>query len=99
MIKALMLSTCVLLLGLGCSKKRIAACDDFLATYEKVAACSAIPEASRSTLDKVAKGMREQLDKIDADEAPRSLVDTLSDGCKRHKQTIIDLAAKLDCKL
>lgn len=90
-----------LLAGLGgCSKKRVAECDAFVATVDKLAKCSKIPEAQRTQLQASAKQIKDALKTVDDaggfDSAPADLVKQMADTCKTQEKTIVDAMAKLD---
>jgi hypothetical protein len=80
----------VVALGAACSKKRIAECDSYIATMEKIARCKALPEGSGKTLLDTAKGMRQRLDDVDLEKARDEDVEWLRDICLRSKKTVVE---------
>ena len=53
------------LLGSGCSKKRVAECDDFVKAAEKLGSCAKLPEGARTTVAAAAKQSKDMLKMVD----------------------------------
>lgn len=87
----------------GCSKKRIAECDEFVATVEKIARCEQLPASSRPQVEASAKAIKDALEMVDQagglGSAPADLVKTLRDTCRTQDRAIIEQYSKLmpDC--
>lgn len=103
MNKLLLAGVVLVGLGTGCSKKRIAECDDFAATVDKIAKCDKLPAESRKEIENASKTMKDALQMIDdaggVGDAPQDLVKQLRDTCKTQQKTIVDEFSKLapDC--
>lgn len=88
----------VLVVGVGslgaCSKKRVAECDDFVKTAEKLGACDKLPAAQRSTMSASAKQIKDMLKTIDDaggfDQAPKELVDEMRQTCKSQNERLVE---------
>ncbi len=87
----------------ACSKKRIAECETFQGTIDKLARCKSLPEDARTEISKQAKTLREMFDALDqaggVDKAPQNLQDQLRDACKTQNSAIVEMYAKVapDC--
>ncbi len=81
------------LLGSGCSKKRVAECDDFVKTAEKLGTCAKLPEAPRTTVAAAAKQIKDMLQIVDDaggfDSAPPETVDQMRQACKSENTRIV----------
>jgi hypothetical protein len=95
--------TAALIVGAGCSKKRVEECDAFVATVEKIAKCDKLPEDQRKTVAESAKTIKDALKMIDdaggVGDAPQDLVKQLRDTCKTQDVQVTDTFKKLqpDC--
>ena len=81
------------LLGLGaCKKERVAECDAFLATAEKLASCEKLPADQRKQMEAPAAQMRQALKAIDdaggIGSAPKDMVETLRSTCKSQDDSV-----------
>jgi hypothetical protein len=85
-----------LLLGAGCSK-RIAECEAYVATFDKLVQCEALPESGRERLRELAAEMRAELKR--AENASDDARDSLADSCRRFNETIVEQYRKTlpDC--
>jgi hypothetical protein len=96
-----LLVVCVVIGGLvtGCSKQRVAECDAFVATIEKISKCEKLPAETRKQVAESGKTIKDALKAIDdvggVGEAPKDLVDQLRDTCKTQNKTVIDDYTKL----
>jgi hypothetical protein len=92
-----------MLVGAGCSKKRVAECDDFVETVEKIAKCDKLPEDQRKQVADSGKTIKDALQMIDdaggVGDAPQDLVKQLRDTCKTQNTSVTDTFKKLqpDC--
>jgi hypothetical protein len=91
----------VLVLGAaaGCSKKRVAECDAFVATIEKISKCDKLPAEQRTAVAESGKQIKDALKMIDdaggVGDAPEDLVKTLRDTCKTQNTTVIEQFQKV----
>ncbi len=96
-----LLLVCVVVGGLvtGCTKQRIAECDELVATADKIAKCEKLPAESRKSVAEAGKTMKDALKMMDdaggVGEAPKDLVNQLRDTCKTQNKTIVDEYTKL----
>ena len=98
-----LLGLCVVAGGLlvagGCSKKRVAECDEFVATIEKIAKCDKLPADQRKQVGDSAKTIKDALQMIDdaggVGDAPPDLVQQMRDTCKTQNKTIVEQFQKL----
>ncbi len=96
-----LLLVCIVVGGLvtGCSKKRIAECDELLTTTEKISKCEKLPAETRKSVAEAGKTMKDALKMLDdaggVGDAPKDLVDQLRDTCKTQHKTIVDEYSKL----
>ena len=95
-----MVASVVGLGGLGaCTKKRVAECDEFVATIDKIAKCPKLPEESRTSVQESAKTIKDALKLIDdaggVGDAPDDLVKQLRDTCKTQNKTVVEQYTKL----
>ena len=78
----------------GCSKKRVAECDEFVKTAEKLGKCDKLPEGSRASVAAAAKQIKDMLQMVDDaggfDSAPAETVDQMRQACKSQNTTIVD---------
>jgi hypothetical protein len=90
-------------MSVGCTKKRVAECDDFVATIDKIASCSKLDEKARGEIAKSSKQIKDALKMIDdaggVGNAPADHVQPLRDTCKTQQKTVVDEYMKLapDC--
>ena len=90
-------------LASGCSKKRVAECDEFVKTAEKLGKCDKLPEGSRSTIGAAAKQIKDMLQMVDDaggfDSAPAETVDQMRSTCKSQNTRIVEEMQKTfpDC--
>jgi hypothetical protein len=81
-------------LATGCSKKRVAECDDFVKTAEKLASCDKIPADKRAPVAAAAKQIKDMLQMVDDaggfDQAPSETVDEMRQACKSQNKLIVD---------
>ncbi len=84
----------LLLSSAACSKKRVAECDDFVATAEKLAKCDKLPEAQREAVSSGAKQIKDMLKMVDDaggfDNAPKETVDELRSTCKGQNDRVVE---------
>ena len=91
------------LLGSGCSKKRLAECDDFVKAAEKLSTCEKLPEGARTTVGAAAKQIKDMLQMVDDaggfDAAPAETVDQMRSACKSENTRIVEEMQKTfpDC--
>ena len=89
----------VLVLGVGCSKKRVAECDAFVETIEKISKCDKLPEDQRKSVAESGKAIKDALKMIDdaggVGDAPDHLVKQLRDTCKTQNTTVIEQFQKV----
>jgi hypothetical protein len=89
----------ILFLGTGCTKKRVAECDEFVATIDKIAKCEKLPAESRKAVAESGQTIKDALKMIDdaggVGDAPKDLVDQMRDTCKTQNKTIVDEYTKL----
>lgn len=91
----------VLVLGsmAGCSKKRVAECDAFVETIEKLSKCDKIPADQRTQVAESAKQIKDALKMIDdaggVGDAPEDLVRQMRDTCKTQNTTVIEQFQKV----
>jgi hypothetical protein len=91
------------LLASGCSAKRVAECDDFLGTIEKLSTCDQLPAPARTQIQGSAKTMRDALKMLEdaggVGSAPADLVTSMRDTCRTQNRSIREQYAKLspDC--
>ena len=82
----------------GCSKKRVAECDDFVKTAEKLANCDKLPKEQRDMVAKQAGVMKDTLKQVDElggwDQAPKDLVDEMRNACKTQNDKIVEEMSK-----
>jgi hypothetical protein len=96
-----LLLVCVVVGGLvtGCTKKRVAECDEFVATIDKIAKCEKLPAESRKQVAESGQTIKDALKMIDdaggVGDAPKDLVDQLRDTCKTQNKTVVDQYMKL----
>ena len=96
-----LLLVCVVVGGLvtGCTKKRVAECDEFVATIDKIAKCEKLPTESRKQVAESGQTIKDALKMIDdaggVGDAPKDLVDQLRDTCKTQNKTVVDEYMKL----
>jgi hypothetical protein len=96
-----LLLVCVVVGGLvtGCTKKRVAECDEFVATIDKISKCEKLPADSRKQVAESGKTIKDALKMIDdaggVGDAPKDLVDQLRDTCKTQNKTVVDEYTKL----
>ena len=96
-----LLLVCVVVGGLvtGCSKQRVAECDEFVTTIDKIAKCEKLPAESRKQVAESGKTIKDALKLIDdaggVGDAPKDLVDQLRDTCKTQNKTVVDEYMKL----
>ncbi len=89
--------------SVGCGTKRVAECDDFVATIDQIAKCPSLPEGSRSSIERSAQQIKDTLKLIDdaggVGDAPASVVQTLRDTCKTQQKAVAEQYKKLmpDC--
>ncbi|MDB4963080.1 MAG: hypothetical protein JWP01_3079 [Myxococcales bacterium] len=90
-------------LATGCSKERIAECDDFVTTAEKAALCTTIASDKRGQFAVAAKQIKDALQKLDdaggADKAPEATVEDMRRTCKSQNTLVVDELQKTsaDC--
>ena len=95
------LLACVVVGGLftGCAKKRIAECDELVATALKVAKCEKLSAESRKPAEDAAKVIQDSLKTLDdaggVGKAPKDLVDQMRHLCKTENTTFVDEHMKL----
>jgi len=79
-------------LAAGCSKKRVAECDEFVKTAEKLAKCDKLPEGARSSVASAAKQIKDMLQMVDDaggfDSAPKETVDEMRQACKAQNTRV-----------
>jgi hypothetical protein len=103
MNKLLLACSVVAALATGCSKKRVAECDDFVKTAEKLAKCDKLPEGSRSSVASAAKQIKDMLQMVDDaggfDQAPKETVEEMRQTCKSQNTRIVEEMQKTfpDC--
>ena len=91
----------VLVLGAmaGCSKKRVAECDAFVETIEKLSKCDKIPANERTPVAESAKQIKDALKMIDdaggVGDAPEDLVRQMRETCKTQNTTVIEQFQKV----
>jgi hypothetical protein len=96
-----LLLVCVVVGGLvtGCTKKRVAECDEFVATIDKIAKCDKLPAESRKAIQESGQTIKDALKLIDdaggVGDAPQDLVQQMRDTCKTQNQTVVDQYMKL----
>ena len=96
-----LLLVCVVVGGLvtGCTKKRVAECDEFVATIDKITKCEKLPAESRKQVAESGQTIKDALKMIDdaggVGDAPKDLVDQLRDTCKTQNKTVVDEYMKL----
>lgn len=96
-----LLLVCVVVggLGTGCSTKRVAECDEFVATIDKIAKCDKLPAESRKEIVSSGQMIKDALKTIDdaggIGNAPDDLVKQIRDTCKTQNTTIVDEYKKL----
>lgn len=96
-----LLLVCVVVGGLvtGCTKKRVAECDEFVATIDKISKCEKLPAESRKQVAESGQTIKDALKMIDdaggVGDAPKDLVDQLRDTCKTQNKTVVDEYMKL----
>ena len=89
--------------GAGCSKKRVAECDEFVTTAEKLAKCDKLPESARSSVATAAKQIKDMLQMVDDaggfDSAPKETVDEMRQACKAQNTRVVEEMQKTfpDC--
>jgi hypothetical protein len=87
----------------GCSKKRVAECDAFVETIEKISKCDKLPADQRTAVSESGKQIKDALKMIDdaggVGDAPEDLVKQLRDTCKTQNTTVIEQFQKVapDC--
>jgi hypothetical protein len=85
----------VLLLGACKSHERIAECDHFLETAEKIANCSKLPPEGREMMKGATEAMRRALKQVDdaggARAGGQEVLDMLSKSCKDQESKLVDL--------
>ena len=102
MIRALLVAA-LLLSSSACSKKRIAECDDFVKTAEKLSKCDKLPAEQREAVAGGAKQIADMLKMVDDaggfDEAPKEVVDELRSTCKSQNDRVVEEMQKTfpDC--
>lgn len=83
----------------GCKKERVAECDEFVATIDKVAKCEKLPAETRKQISESGKTIKDALKQIDdaggIGNAPKDLVDQMRDTCKTQNKTVVDEYTKL----
>ena len=88
-----------LVLGSGCSSKRVPECDEFVQTIEKISKCEKLPEEQRKPLAESAKQIKDALQMIDdaggVDKAPDHLVRQMKDTCKTQNRMVVEQFQKL----
>jgi len=90
-------------LASGCSKKRVAECDEFVKTAEKLSKCDKLPESARSSVGTAAKQIKDMLQMVDDaggfDAAPKETVDEMRSTCKSQNTRIVEEMQKTfpDC--
>jgi hypothetical protein len=86
------------LLVSGCSKKRVAECDDFVKTAEKLGTCEKLPESARTSVAASAKQIKDMLQMVDDaggfDSAPAETVDQMRQACKSQNTRIVEEMTK-----
>ncbi len=100
-----LLLVCVVAGGLvtGCTKKRVAECDEFVVTIDKIAKCDKLPAESRKSIEESAKSIKDALKLIDdvggVGDAPQDRVQQMRDTCKTQNATVVEQYTKLapDC--
>jgi hypothetical protein len=104
MNKLIVMSVWVVAVALaGCGSKRLAECEAFQATVDKLAKCKALPEETRAEVKKSSTTLKEMFDAIDSaggiDSAPDDLKAELRSSCKSQNQAIIEMYSKVapDC--
>jgi len=96
-----LLLCCVVVGGLvtGCTKKRVAECDEFVATIDKISKCEKLPAESRKSVADSGQTIKDALKMIDdaggVGDAPKDLVDQLRDTCKTQNKAVVDQYTKL----
>ena len=96
-----LLLVCVVAGGLvtGCTKKRVAECDELVATIDKIAKCDKLPAESRKAIEESAKTIKDALKLIDdsggVGDAPADLVQQMRDTCKTQNKSVVDQHMKL----
>ena len=91
----------VLVLGgmAGCSKKRVAECDAFVETIEKISKCDKLPEDQRKSVADSGKAIKDALKMIDdaggVGDAPEDLVRQMRETCKTQNTTVIEQFQKV----
>ncbi|CAN5858773.1 hypothetical protein BH11MYX3_BH11MYX3_27540 [soil metagenome] len=96
-----LLLVCVVVGGLvtGCTKKRVAECDEFVATIDKIAKCDKLPTESRKAIQESGQTIKDALKLIDdsggVGDAPQDLVQQMRDTCKTQNTTVVDQYMKL----
>ena len=87
---------CVVAGGLvtGCTKKRVAECDELLATIDKIVKCDKLPPESRKSLAESGKTIKGVLEGID-DDARADVVQQIRDTCKTQNKSVVDQYLKL----
>ena len=83
----------------GCSKKRVAECDAFVETVEKISKCDKIPAEQRTQLAESAKSIKEALKMIDdaggVGDAPADVVKQMRETCGTQNRTVIEQFQKV----
>ena len=91
------------LLASGCTKKRVAECDEFVKTAEKLGKCEKLPEGARTSVTAAAKQIKDMLQLVDDaggfDSAPAETVDQMRQACKSQNTVIVEELQKTfpDC--
>ena len=92
-----------LLLAPGCGNKRLAECDAFQKTVDKLAACKSLPEEARTSVQSTSKQLKQLFDGLDSaggvDSAPDDVKKQLRDTCKSQNDAIVEVYSKVapDC--
>lgn len=83
----------------GCKKERVAECDEFVATIEKVSKCEKLPAETRKQVAESGKAIADALKMIDdaggVGDAPKDLVQQMRDTCKTQNKAVVDEYMKL----
>ena len=95
----LLIAAAALALAAGCSKERVAECDAFVETIEKISKCDKLPAEQRNQVAESGKQIKDALKMIDdaggVGDAPEDLVRQLRDTCKTQNTTVIEQFQKV----
>lgn len=87
----------------GCGNKRLAECEAFQKTVDKLATCKSLPAEAKTAVQGSSKQLKELFDSLDAaggmNSAPDDVKKELRETCRQQNDAIVEVYSKVapDC--